>query len=89
MLPCVQNEEPVVRNMAFYCLGSASLLDVNQAQKYFHLLLQASDKYVCACAQYNVITCRFTMVAHNVYVVTTGQSDRSRDDTGHSTEDGI
>ena len=46
VLPCVQNEEPVVRNMAFFCLGSASLLDVNQAQKYFHLLLQAS---VCVC----------------------------------------
>ena len=63
MLPCVQNEEPVVRNMAFFCLGSVSLLDVNQAQKYFYLLLQASDKCVCVCVracvcvpmQYNTI----------------------------------
>ena len=36
----------MVRNMAFFCLGSASLLDINQAQKYFHLLLQVGLSYI-------------------------------------------
>ena len=56
VLPCVQNEEPVVRNTAFLCLGSSSLLDVNQAQKYFHLLLQVCV-CVCVCACVRVCVC--------------------------------
>ncbi len=40
LLPCVQNENPYVRDMALVCLGLACLLDISMARKLLLLFLQ-------------------------------------------------
>ena len=49
VLPCVQNEDPFVRDLAFNCLGLAAILDVSLAQKYLLLFLQVLSVGCDAC----------------------------------------
>ena len=46
LLPCVQNENPYVRDMALHCLGLACLLDISTARNHLLLFLQV---WVCGC----------------------------------------
>ena len=46
LLPCIQNENPCVRDLALSALGLACLLDVSLARSHILLFVQASAKIV-------------------------------------------
>ena len=62
LLPCVQNENPFVRDMALHCLGLACLLDISNARNHLLLFLQVcvcDCVCVCACVRVHVCACAY------------------------------
>ena len=44
MIPCIQNENPYVRDLAVLALGLACLLDINLARHHILLFIQVRER---------------------------------------------
>ena len=44
LIPCIQNENPYVRDMALFCLGLACIVDLHMSRKHLLLFLQVRDR---------------------------------------------
>ena len=81
LLPCIQNENPYVRDMALFCLGLACLLDINIARNNILLFLQVG--YYCRC-----VNVTFVIVLYYANSLL-GESGGPRVGASNSSESGV
>ncbi|XP_064383727.1 condensin complex subunit 3-like isoform X2 [Halichondria panicea] len=91
LIPCVQNVAPYVRDMALFCLGLLSLLDVSTARDHLLLFVQVSQvdhESVQATALKIVFDLLHVYGFEAFNIVASGESNEKADETKDSSVDG-